>query len=280
MKIFNKLSFLILALIFISKSPEVNAQMVWSNAATFAGSNSSYVAVRNSTSLNITGSFTIEAWVNPTNVTSPTSQIILQKRDAGLGGYTLYLSNGKVAIRTNATTRLIGKGVIAKDTWTHIAGTYDVAANLFTTYINGNFDTSVVSVGSQPIANTDSVWIGKGFNPPFAGKMDELRIWNKANSSTEININRRTSLGSRSGIYSALVMSLTFQDNDDLGTAFSLTDWTGNFNTGFNRGVTAFDMRDRPLQTIQTNDCVELDGLNDYLSAVDNAVISPTSQIT
>ncbi|MDZ4710976.1 MAG: LamG-like jellyroll fold domain-containing protein [bacterium] len=280
MKIFNKLSFLILALLFISNTPEIKAQMFWNNAATFTGSNSSYVAVRHATELNITGSFTIEAWVCPTNVTSPPFQIILQKRNAGANGYTLYLSNGKVAIRTNSNTRLIGKGVISSNAWTHIAGTYDVASNLFTTYINGNFDTSVVSAAAQPVANTDSVWIGKGFNDPFAGKMDEVRIWNKANSTSEIYMNRRTSLGSRTGIYSALVMSLTFQDNDANGIAFSLTDWSGNGNSGTNRGVTAFDMSNRPLQTIQTNDCVELDGVNDYLAAVDNALISPTSQIT
>ena len=86
-----------------------NAQMFWNQGCSFAGSTSSYVAVRNSPELDITGSFTIEAWVNPVNVSSPSFQIILQKRDAGADGYTLYLSNGKVAIRTGATTRLTGQ---------------------------------------------------------------------------------------------------------------------------------------------------------------------------
>ena len=57
-----------------------NAQMFWNQGCSFAGSTSSYVAVRNSPELDITGSFTIEAWVNPVNVTSPAFQIILQKK--------------------------------------------------------------------------------------------------------------------------------------------------------------------------------------------------------
>jgi len=41
------------------------AQMYWNQAASFAGTSSSYIAVKNSTTLNIIGSFTLEAWVNP-----------------------------------------------------------------------------------------------------------------------------------------------------------------------------------------------------------------------
>ncbi len=257
-----------------------NAQMFWNQGCSFAGSTSSYVAVRNSPELDITGSFTIEAWVNPVNVSSPSFQIILQKRDAGADGYTLYLSNGKVAIRTGATTRLTGRQVIPSNTWSHIAGTYNSATNTFVTYVNGSYDTGAVVAAAAPPSNSDSIWIGKGSNSPFEGVMDEVRIWNKALSNSAVDIYRRTSLGSSTGLYSGLVMSLTFQDNDNSGTPFSLVDWSGNSNTGFNRGATAFDMSNRPLQTIQTNDCIELDGSQDYLSAADAATVSPTTQLT
>lgn len=257
-----------------------HAQMYWSQACTFSGTNSSYVAVRDAAELDITGSFTIEAWVNPVNVTSPQFQIILQKRDAGSDGYTLYLSNGKVAIRTGSGTRLTGSTVIPINTWSHIAGTFNLATNTFATYVNGVFDSSVVDPGSAPPTNSDSIWIGKGFNDPFRGRMDEVRIWNRAKNASEISNQRRTSLGSGTGPYSGLVMSMTFQDNDGSGAAFTLTDWSGNGNTGINRGVTAFDMSNRPLQTIQINDCIELDGAQDYLTGPDNANVSPTSQLT
>nr|HMS64970.1 LamG domain-containing protein [Ignavibacteria bacterium] len=157
-----------------------NAQMFWNQGTSFSGSNSSYIAVRNAPELDITGSFTIEAWVNPVNSASPSFQMILQKRDAGVDGYTLYLSNGRIAIRTGSPTRLIGNTVIPSNSWTHIAGTYNSATNTFATYVNGFFDTSNVIVGAAPVSNSDSIWIGKGFNSPFEGEMDEVRIWNRA----------------------------------------------------------------------------------------------------
>jgi subtilisin-like proprotein convertase family protein len=256
------------------------AQMFWNQACSFAGSNSSYVAVRDAAELDITGSFTMEAWVNPTNVASPSFQIIMQKRNAGADGYTLYLSNGKIAIRTGGTTRLTGTVVIPNNSWSHIAGTYNSPTNTFSIYVDGVIDTSAVIAGAAPTANADSLWIGKGSNSPFNGQMDEVRIWNKALNSSEIYDYRRTSLGSSTGPYSGLVLSLTFQDNDASGTAFNLSDWSGNGNTGFNRGVTASDLSNRPLTTIQTNDCIELGGSDDYLAGPDNAGVSPTTQLT
>lgn len=272
-------TFLILIILLIYS--ESNSQMYWNQACNFnGGSDSSHVSVRNSSSLDITGSFTLEAWVNPSNVASPSFQIIIQKRNTASDGYTLYLSNGKVAMRTNASTRLTGKQVISNNTWTHIAGIYNSATNTFSTYINGILDTSAVIAAAQPVSNNDSVWIGKGFNSPFAGLMDEVRIWNKALSSTEVFNYRRTSLGSDTGPYSGLVLSITFQDNDDSGPPFTLFDWSSNGNSGINRNVSAYDMSNRPLQTIQTNDCIELDGASDFLTGPDNSYVSPTSQIT
>lgn len=260
---------------------DARAQMFWNQACNFdGGSDSSHISVRDDATLDITGSFTMEAWVNPANVASPSFQIIMQKRNTGANGYTLYLSNGKIAIRTGTVTRLTGSAVIPNNAWTHIAGTYNSATNVFTTYVNGVFDTSSVVAGAAPVANTDSLWIGKGSNSPFAGQMDEVRIWNKVLSFTELDKFMHTSLGSSTGPYSGLVLSLTFQDNDASGVDFSLTDWSGNSNPGLNRGVTAVDMSNRPLQTIQMNDCIELDGTSDYLAGPDNAFVSPTTQLT
>jgi len=278
---FSKVFFAATFVLFFLFSPiDSSAQMFWNQACSFAGSNSSYVAVRDAAELDITGSFTMETWVNPVNVASPSFQIIMQKRNAGADGYTLYLSNGKVAIRTGGTTRLIGTIVIPNNSWSHIAGTYNSPTNTFRIYVDGAIDTSAVIAGAAPIANADSLWIGKGSNSPFSGQMDEVRIWNKELNPSEVSDYRRSSLGSGTGPYSSLVLSMTFQDNDASGTAFTLNDWSGNGNSGLNRGVTAFDLSNRPLTTIQTNDCIELDGSDDYLTGPDNAGVSPTTQLT
>jgi subtilisin-like proprotein convertase family protein len=265
-------------LLFNEKIP---ALMFWNNACSFAGASTSFINRGNSTSLNITGSFTLEAWLNPNNSTSPTSQIILQKREGGNAvGYTLYLNNGKVTIRTNSATRLVGKTVLQNNAWTHVAGTYNSATGQFAIYINGSFDTTTTIAGAAPASNTDSLFIGKGFNDPFRGQMDELRVWNRNLSASEVNQYRRTSLGTNTGVYIGLIMSMTFQDNDANGAAFNLTDWSGNNNNGINRGVTAVDLSNRPLQTISINDCVELNGSDEYLAAPDNAAFSPASELT
>lgn len=254
--------------------------MTWNQACSFAGSSSSYIAVPHSSSLDITGSFTIEAWVNPVNVGSPSAQIILQKRLAGNNGYTLYLTSGKVAIRTNSSTRLIGKTAISNNQWTHIAGSYSSSSGTFRVFINGVQDTTTTVASANPTTNSDSVLIGVGSNNPFNGKMDEIRIWNLSFVETDIQQLMRLSLGTNSGYYSGLVMSLNFQNANGSGTLFTLNDACGNNNNGVNRGVGALNLSNQPSSLISINECITMDGTGDYLSAPDHSAVSPVSGIT
>lgn len=256
-------------------------QMTWNQACSFAGTNSSYIAVPNSTSLNLSSDFTIEAWVNPVNISSPSAQIILQKRAVGNNvGYTLYLSNGKVTIRTNSSTRLIGKTAVSNNQWTHIAGSYSSSSGTFRVFINGVLDTSSVVASANPISNTDSLLIGVGSNNPFNGMMDEIRIWNLSFLATDIQQVMRLSLGTNTGYYAGLVMSLNFQNANASGTLFTLNDWCGNNNNGVNRGVSGFSMSNLPSNMISVNECIKLDGTGDYLSAPDHSAVSPVNGIT
>ncbi|MEO8209097.1 MAG: LamG-like jellyroll fold domain-containing protein [bacterium] len=257
------------------------AQMTWNQACLFEGDSTSYVSVPHSSSLNITGDFTIEAWVNPNNIASPSAQIILQKRAVGNNsGYTLYLSSGKIALRTNSSTRLVGKTAISNNQWTHIAGSYKSSSGVFRVFINGAQDTTSTVAGAAPTSNTDSLLIGVGNNAPFFGLLDEVRIWNRAFTVSDVPQFMRLSLGTNSGYYSGLVMSLTFQGANPAVALFSLADWSGNNNNGFNRGVTAKDFSNKPSTTISINECLVLDGTGDYLAGPDNSNISPTSGIT
>ncbi len=273
-------AFTILSTLFFFDNAK--AFLFWNQACNFSGSTVSYIAFKDSASLDITSSFTIETWINPVNTASPSFQIILEKRTGTLAnGYTLYLSNGKVAIRTNMNTRLTGKTVIPNNAWTHIAGVYNASSNLFSIYINGNLDTSAVVSAAAPVSNSDSLRIGKGnANSPFAGFMDELRVWAKANSQQEISQYKRTSLAVNTGVYSQLVLSLTFQDKESTGTDFVLFDWSGNNGTGRNNSVTGLDLGNRPSVTVSPNESAELDGIDDYLTGPDNSNVSPTSAVT
>ena len=256
--------------------------MFWNQAGNFPGTQTGYVSFGNSASLNITGSFTIEMWLNPENSTSPGAQLLAEKRSGiDANGYTLYLNSGRVSIRTNFDTRLIGKTVLQNNTWTHICGTYNSVSNIFSIFINGVLDTSVMIVNASPVANADSLRIGKGnINSPFKGYIDEFRIWDRPLSQTLVDKYRRTTLGTSTGDYNFLVLSLTFQDKDSEGSDFSLFDWSGNNGTGKNVGIVNLDQSERPLNTIAPNDCIELNGTDESLCGVDNADVSPVNSIT
>ncbi len=44
------------------------AQMFWNRACQFAGDTNNYIAVPNSSSINISGSFSIDVWINPSSL--------------------------------------------------------------------------------------------------------------------------------------------------------------------------------------------------------------------
>ena len=261
---------------------ESNAFMFWNQACSFSGTQTSYIAFKDSNSIDITSSFTLECWICPANVSSPAAQIILEKR-AGTSpnGYTLYLNNGFVAIRTNSNTRITGNTMIPNNAWTHIAGTYDASSNVFSVFINGTLDTSAMVTSASPVTNSDSLRIGKGnINSPFAGLMDEIRIWSRALSLSEVSRYRRTSLGANSGIYSMLAFSLTFQQKESMGSDFTLADMTLNNGSGRNNGISPYDLSDRPSVTVSPNESIELNGTSDFLTGIDNPDISPVNAVT
>ncbi|MCX6163346.1 MAG: T9SS type A sorting domain-containing protein, partial [Ignavibacteriae bacterium] len=154
-----------------------------------------YIASPHTSALDITGSFTLECWVNPVNIASPSAQILIQKRlGSAAAGYTLYLSAGKVVIRTNSTSRLTGATVIPNGVWSHVAATYNSSTNVFTVYVNGVPDGTVTTASAAPAADTDSLRLAAGFNSPYAGLMDEARISNYAKTTDEIQKGMFTSI--------------------------------------------------------------------------------------
>ena len=159
-------------------SGNAKAQMFWNKASTFVASDSSHVAVPDSPSLDFTGSFTLECWVNPDSSVHPFSQMLIQKRTPATSstGYALYLQQGTVNITINNNIGLIGKTVIQNNKWTHVAGRFIEATGTFSVYINGVLDTSVVKPGNAPAVNNDSViiGIGRGIGGIFSGKMDNI----------------------------------------------------------------------------------------------------------
>ena len=257
-----------------------NSQMYWNQAASFAGNNTSYITVPNSSAIDLTGSFSIEAWINPTSVTG-ISKGVISKGGTSLK-YGIRITSSRLVFITNGAPRLSSKttSLIPVNTWTHISATYSSASNLFSLYINGVLDTSSIIAGAAPTTNPDSLYLGfSGSTTPFPGKMDEVRLWNRELSAAEVNNNMRTSLCASGGIYNGLILSMTFQ-NPLNSNPYSFTDQSGNSNNGKGRNITQFDQSFRPLHTISQNESIKFSGNNDYLSGKDTSALTPSSSLT
>lgn len=262
-------------LVFVQIS---DAQYYYNRAFSFSGVAGDYVATRPGSELSITGSFTVECWVKPVNVASPSFQIIVQKRlGSSSTGYTMYLSTGKVAVRTNSSSRLTGTTVIPNGEWSHIAATYNSSTNVFRVYVNGVSDANITTAGAAPNADTDSLRMANGFNSPYNGLIDEVRIWNVERTQTEIQSTMRIPLGESSVYYQGLVASWT-------GNSVSAGSGVEEINgyTAYLRGPATYaDLRTYPNSHLAFNTGVKFPGIaGHYIAAPHNTALNITGSFT
>ncbi len=111
-RIINIIAFYVMIIILTNINFQTaNAQMFWNQTASFAGNSSSYVAVPNSSSIDITGSFSFEAWINPSSLSGASKGIVSK---GGVLGTSLRIgvrlgNDGRLTLSTNGTPRLISK---------------------------------------------------------------------------------------------------------------------------------------------------------------------------
>ncbi len=168
----------------------------------FSG-NSSYVTIKNSPSLDISGSgLTVEMWVKVTDSTGPdycllgkpwnTGSLVSPYYQYGLefdtnGTKTFGLSFG------DSTGALHGPFSFQPPlgTWNHLAFTYD--GSFVKGYLNGVQHISVAQSGSLIQRGTDLL-LGADptLNQGYKGVMDEVRIYNRALTQAEVQSDMNT----------------------------------------------------------------------------------------
>ena len=150
-----------------------------------------WVAVPDAAALDLTAGLTLEAWVNPTNVGY--YRTILAKTTNGLPvNYYLSLSNGTLTFGFfNGAWREHRASVgPALNAWSHVAATFNDAANQVVLYLNGTAVLTSAETTSLTV-NADQLRIGIGFpDEAFAGRIDEVRIYNRALSVAEVAADR------------------------------------------------------------------------------------------
>jgi hypothetical protein len=162
-------------------------------ALTFNGS-SSRVVITDSASLDLTTGMTLEAWVFPTLGGGWRDLIYKEPNDI----YFLMSSSdtGSPALGgTFASTEVKGTTSLPLNAWTHLAGTYD-GSNM-RLYTNGVQAASRAQSGLIQ-TSTGSLSIGGDalYGQHFAGRIDEVRIYNRALTATEIQTDMNTAVGS------------------------------------------------------------------------------------
>ena len=166
-------------------------------ALSFNGTNT-LVTVADSNSLDLTSGMTLEAWVNPSALGATAWRCVLFKEQTNDMVYSLYAHQGTAPLGQVFTggqeRNAVGTAAIPLNAWTHLASTYD-GANL-RLYVNGTLVKTVAVTGAMPISNGvlhmggDSVW-----GEYYAGLIDDVRIYNRALSATEIQTDMNTPVG-------------------------------------------------------------------------------------
>lgn len=158
---------------------------------------SSIVTVKDSITLDLTSAMTLEAWVYPTTTSLGWATIIAKEQTGGIvydlyGGSTggipfsgVYISGEKI---------LNGTAPLPANTWTHLAATYDGKAQRL--YVNGVLVASRAQTG-KILASTGALRIGGNglWGEYFTGRIDEVRVYNRALTASEIATDMQTKVG-------------------------------------------------------------------------------------
>jgi len=144
----------------------------------------------------LTASYTKEAWIKPASATGYFNII------SGSANHAFWLVNGQLCSGHNGNWfYVVDAATVPLNTWTHVALTYDAATTTMKLYKNG---VLVIASNAVPAITADnSLIIGTYGNNigAFNGDIDEVKIWNRALTDSEIAIDRATRLtGAESGL--------------------------------------------------------------------------------
>ena len=163
-------------------------------ALSFDGVND-IVNVPDSSTLDLTNAVTLEAWVNP-SVAGGWRTALMKEQPAGLvyGMYSNTDSNRPSAhVYTNTEFDIRGTAAAPVNTWTHLAATYD--GTTLRLYVNGT-QVSTRTLTGNVITSTGALRIGGNtiWGEYFQGSIDEVRLYRRVLSATEVQTDMNTSV--------------------------------------------------------------------------------------
>jgi chitodextrinase len=168
----------------------------YGGALAFNGS-SSRVTIPNAPTLQLTSGMTLEAWVNPTTVSSLWRDVIYKGKDNYFLEATSSRSSRPVggAILNGTNAAATGPTPLTAGTFTHLAATYN--GSTMRLFVNGTQVASTPGTGSiLTSANALQIGSDSNFGQYFTGTIDEVRVYNTALTQAQIQTDMATPIGS------------------------------------------------------------------------------------
>lgn len=148
--------------------------------------------------MNVSGSaLSFEGWIKPSSFKSASPYIssIMGTEVGDNNSALLRLGDGNLANNklqfvvsiNNVQQKLASATALNANTWYHVAATYDGATMKL--YINGVLDASKAQTGSINSNGAFNVGYSYDISRNFNGNIDEVRVWKRALSQTEISQN-------------------------------------------------------------------------------------------
>lgn len=220
-------------------SGKVNSALYFHGGGQWASS-SDRVTIPHSANLDITGPFTVQAWIKAG--AGGTYRTIVDKYNSNgtvAKGFTLYLSTGRLRLSIysypNGGSNVSGISDLRDNTWHHVAGVWD--GSYAKVYVDGL--PKGQTPGSYPPASTTAaLGIGKrlggwgGYNP-FLGTIDEVAIDDRALDADEIKQHYQNGLAGLRYPYNYRLSrdSLCIDAGSNAAVAADIADLDGNTNT-------------------------------------------------
>ena len=134
--------------------------------------------------LNLTGDFTVSAWVRPTVINSGWNMIFAgNTSDMGFG----YSSIAKIRL-TDVNVQdasNVSSGVIPLNTWSQASVTFSNSSKAVAYYING-IPNGTTTLNQTFVVGNKFIGETSGYLSYFPGLIDDVRIYNRALSASEI----------------------------------------------------------------------------------------------
>jgi PKD repeat protein len=157
----------------------------------------SRVNINDAAALDLTNGMTLEAWVYPTALMQGWRSVVMKEQTGGAVYYLAANTQNNVpanGVYSGAEQVLYGSAQVPANAWTHLAATYDGAAQRI--YVNGVQVATRAQTGALP-NSTGALRIGGNsvWGEYFQGLIDEVRIYNRALSTAEIQSDMGTPVG-------------------------------------------------------------------------------------